>query len=402
VKMDAPSFRRVTVRGVDAHRVYTVKLTGLVAGKELEYRVSVASTPVFTAHAHARKSAAQPYKFVVFGDCAQGTDGQRQVAYQTSLAKPDFVLIAGDIVYSRGLASEYLTKYFPIYNADEPSASAGAPLLRSTVFIGAPGNHDISIPDVTKYPDALAFYYYWNQPLNGPPRMQTIGAPSTPVLIGAEEDRKAFLAAAGPAFPGMANFSFDYGNAHWTVLDSNKNVDWTDPALIKWLTDDLKAAQAATWRFIAFHHPGFNSSTSHFKDQWMRGLSEVFEKGNVSVVFAGHVHNYQRTFPLTFQTKPDGFDKTTGVLDGSWTLDKQYDGKTKTKPNGIIYLVTGGGGAKLYNPEQETKPETWQPFTTKFIASTNSFTLVDVKDKQLTIRQVAANGDEVDRFVITK
>ena len=29
----------------------------------------------------------------------------------------------------------------------------------------------------------------------------------------------------------MANFSFDYGNAHWTVLDSNKNVDWTDPSL---------------------------------------------------------------------------------------------------------------------------------------------------------------------------
>ena len=29
----------------------------------------------------------------------------------------------------------------------------------------------------------------------------------------------------------MANFSFDYANAHWIVLDSNPYVDWTEPSL---------------------------------------------------------------------------------------------------------------------------------------------------------------------------
>ena len=40
---------------------------------------------------------------------------------------------------------------------------------------------------------------------------------------------RAFTEAAGEAYPRMTNFSFDYGNAHWTVIDSNPYVDWTDP-----------------------------------------------------------------------------------------------------------------------------------------------------------------------------
>jgi len=27
----------------------------------------------------------------------------------------------------------------------------------------------------------------------------------------------------------MANFSFDYANCYWTVLDANAMVDWTNP-----------------------------------------------------------------------------------------------------------------------------------------------------------------------------
>jgi hypothetical protein len=56
----------------------------------------------------------------------------------------------------------------------------------------------------------------------------------------------------------------------------------------------------------------------------------------------------------------------------------------------------------LYNPEQETQPAGWQTFTDKFVSHTNSFTVVDVKGKPLTIKQIAANSDELDRFVITQ
>lgn len=122
----------------------------------------------------------------------------------------------------------------------------------------------------------------------------------------------------------------------------------------------------------------------------MRGLSPLFEKYGVDLVLAGHVHNYQRTYPLKYDH------------DGTWTLDKTYDGKNKTKPNGVIYLVTGGGGAGLYDTNQEKQPETWQTFTMKFTSSTHSLTVVDVDGKKLTARQLAENGNEVDHFVVTK
>ena len=134
----------------------------------------------------------------------------------------------------------------------------------------------------------------------------------------------------------MANFSLDYGNAHWTVLDANATVDWTDRELQEWVASDLAAAKGATWRFVSFHQPGFNSSKTHFNEQYMRTLSPIFEEGKVDVVFNGHVHNYQRSYPLRFAPAPrdsgasvsdkDGKTTKTRHVDGKFTLDKSFDG----------------------------------------------------------------------------
>ena len=60
-------------------------------------------------------------------------------------------MIPGDIVYERGLIVDYRKKFWPVYNADEPS-DAGVPLIRSVPFMAAPGNHDIDTRDLDKYP----------------------------------------------------------------------------------------------------------------------------------------------------------------------------------------------------------------------------------------------------------
>ncbi|MEJ7605051.1 MAG: metallophosphoesterase [Bryobacteraceae bacterium] len=332
--------------------VYSVDLTGLKPGKQFFYRVLLNGSEVFTATAHGRRKKGQDYRFTVVGDIAANTPGQRAVAYQMYEAKSDFGVVTGDIVYSRGRIAEYGTKYFPIYNADATSKDAGVPLLRSTLMVAAPGNHDIAATNVTDNPDGLAYFYYWKQPLNGP--LKTVGAASTPILRGDEPDQKAFLTAAGANYPQMASFSFEYANAHWTVLDSNKVVDWTEDILLKWLEEDLASAAKADWRFVAFHHPGFNSSKAHFNDQWMRGLAPLFEKYKVDVVFSGHVHNYQRSFPMTFL--PGTWSRDIGTYSGSWKLDKHFDGKQSRRPQGVVYIVTGAGGAGLYNTEQEAQP----------------------------------------------
>jgi hypothetical protein len=203
----------------------------------------------------------------------------------------------------------------------------------------------------------------------------------------------------------MANFSFDYGNSHWTVLDANTYMDWNNASLREWLTKDLAAAHSATWRFVAFHQPGFNSSKEHFTEQQMRPLSPIFEAGHVDIVFAGHVHNYQRSFPLTFvpANQPDGGPAgPKGEVAGAWTLDKTFGDGAKSKPHGVIYIVSGAGGAELYNPEQQTDPASWQAFTDKFISQVHSLSVIDVKGKTFRLTQVSETGQTVDSFRVSK
>ena len=153
------------------------------------------------------------------------------------------------------------------------------------------------------------------------------------------------------------------------------------------------------------HHPGFNSSKAHFNDQQMRLLADLFEARGVDVVFAGHVHNYQRTFPLRFTVDvwSDGRPlRDENRVPGRWILDKSFDGQAHTRPQGVIYLITGAGGNTLYNPEQQDDPSSWQSFTQKFISKVNSLTLADVSGTTLTVRQVSDTGIELDRFVVTK
>ncbi len=375
----APVLRRVAVPGIAPHRVYRATLRDLDPGGAFVYQVRREGKLVFTGNGRAPKATGQPCRFAVFGDCAAGTAEQKAVAYQAYQARPDFVLIAGDIVYTRGRIAEYREKFWPVYNSDTAALTAGAPLLRSTLFVAAPGNHDLGTRDLDKYPDGLAYFLFWDQPLNGP--MGREGGRLVPKLVAHEATRAAFLQAAGPAYPRMANFSFDYGDAHWTVLDSNPYVDWTDPDLRGWVERDLAAARDATWRFVAFHHPPFNSSRAHFGDQRMRVLAEVFEAGRVNVVWSGHVHNYQRTFPLTFRPDrgPDGKPvRKADTVPGRWTLDTTYDGRTQTRPRGVIYIISGAGGANLYNPDQQNDPASWQPYTHKFFSQVNSLTIADL------------------------
>ncbi len=401
-KAGTPTDQVVAAPGIVKHKVFRVALADLTPGEEFLYRVYRDSALAFEATGKARKSATQPVRFALFGDCGANTAGQRQVANLVFKARPDFVFIPGDIVYNSGRISEYRDKFYPIYNAETAGPETGAPLLRSIPFIAAPGNHDSVLNNFQRFPDALAYFLYWDQPLNGP---AATGAPSTSHVLTGDEGRTQFLSAAGSRYPVMANFSFDYGNAHWTVLDSNSYMDWTNPALIEWVRKDLAAAKNATWRFVAFHHPGFNSSKSHFTDQWMRLLAPVFEEAKVDVVFAGHVHNYQRSFPITFtaKTRPDGKKLgPKGEADGDWKADKEFGDGAANKPAGVIYIVSGAGGAGLYDTAQMKDPASWQSFTNKFVSDENSFSQIDINGKTFELKQITASGKTVDSFRIAK
>ncbi len=406
-KAEAPIVSKIKANGVKERNLYAVKLIHLEPGKLFYYQVIKDKDIVFTSEGKALKAANQPYRFIAFGDIGANKREQKDIAMQAYKSKPDFVAVTGDIVYNRGLITEYDSKFWPIYNA-EKADSNGVPMMASIPFVAAPGNHDIDTRDLNRYPEALAYYMFWSQPLNGPTKEE--GSALVPKLIANDENRMAFLKSAGSKYPAMANFSFEYGNAHWTILDSNPYVDWTNKEVLDWVEKDLTSSKKSTWHFVMFHHPGFNSSRAHYEQQQMRLLSPIFEKGNVDIVFNGHVHNYQRSYPLTF--KPEGIGsliatddltKARGrVVSGKWVLDKKFDGMKNKEPKGIIYLVSGAGGNSLYNIDQTTDTDSWMKFTNKFVSNMHSFTLVDVKDKVLEIKQVSAAGKVLDKFIVEK
>jgi predicted phosphodiesterase len=371
-------------------------LAGLDPGALFDYRVSHGGEVVFGARARAPRAPGDAKsRFVVFGDTGAGTPDERKVAHQIAEARPDYAMIAGDIVYSRGRASEYSKNFWPILNAESSSPAIGAPVLRTIPTAAAPGNHDIGPDNLIKYPDAYAYYVYWSQPLNGP----DLG-PKTATKLGGEPAAQAvFRKAAESRYPRMANFSMDYGNVHWTVLDSNQGVDWSDPALLAWLDKDLAAARGARWRFVLFHHPPFQSSSEHFDNQWMRVLAPRFEKLGVQIVWTGHVHNYQRSHPLRFTV--GGVPDKAGRVSGEFAIDTRFDGKARTTPEGVLYIVTGGGGASLYKKIAD-KEGKLQPFTAKLVNDTHSLTLVDIDDRKCVLRQLSAEGKEIDSITVTQ
>jgi predicted phosphodiesterase len=339
--------------------------------------------------------------------------GQRAVASQIYKCKPDFIVCAGDIVYTMGLFSEYLEKFFPIYNTAEIGSAQppnGVPLLRSTISFGVIGNHDVAFGDnregvnLDKFKDdGLAFFKIWSSPLNGP--TGDLHAQNVPKLLGSEAQISRYTDSVGAKYPRMSNYSFNYGNAHWLVLDANPYMDWRDPLLRKWVKKDLADAKDATWKFVCFHQPGFSYDAAHYQEQRMRLLCDLFDTGNVDVVFSGHAHDYQRSFPLKFTaTRKNGQPtiNTDGTVDGAILLDKDYDGEKNQHPSGIIYLVSGAGGAPLYGPISIKNPNIPRTFTKIFDSDHHSFTDCVVSGNSLAIKQIAGDGTIVDSFNIQK
>lgn len=384
-------------------------IANLEAGSKFEYRVLLRQQVVFNAVGKCRMPAGKPFRAVIYGDIANGSPGSRQTAHQVWLAAPDVVILAGDLAYNHGLMREYLQRFFPVMNSDTAGEDVGAPIMRSCLVIADPGNHDEGIKevgelgDLRKADDLGAFYVLWSQPLNGP--LGSDATQNVPRFLGGAELMRPLLTAAGERFPRMSNFSFDFGDSHWLMLDANWYMDWSNPALRAWVDEDLRASDKR-WKFVVFHQPPFSTDVKHADEQRMRLLADIFEKHGVAVVFGGHNHAYERTHPLRFTVTPRADGKPTddrGRVAGIFVFDRKWDGKTVTKMDGVLYVVTGAGGAKMYlEAGRRADHSNLPPYTAKLIDDVHSFTVLDLTFDRLTFRQVSLDGRELDRFEITQ
>jgi hypothetical protein len=179
------------------------------------------------------------------------------------------------------------------------------------------------------------------------------------------------------ALPGNEQYySFDYGNAHFVVLNDSppSGEELTGPQAT-FLDADLAAAQARStppkWYITSHHRPMFASDPCQGSNLTVRAAWQpIYEAHHTDVDFNGHDHHFEMTTPIL---------GNAGVTSG-----------------GVRYITSAGGGA-LFDP---TTPES-NPWSIVYYAGL-SYAIVDVDDATLEITGYRTDGTVIHSITLAK
>lgn len=310
---------------------YEARVTGLAPGTSYCYEImeSQANGSRRSLYVGNARTAPLPhtlFSFLVFGDSGSGNRFQYQLAQVMDRHHCDLILHAGDLVYGETSPADYDRKFFRPYRN----------LLSEVPLYPVLGNHDFQAGG------GQPFLEKFSLPTNGP-----------------------------AAIPGQRCYWFDYGDARFVGIDSNLDPETLTGTVAPWLRDVLLAAETR-WKFVFFHSPPW-SGGRHLADENIRTcLVPAIEEGGANVVFCGHNHLYERTYPLR-------------------------NGQIVAPTNGVVYITTGAGGKSLYKEKFGVSPHLAFYNNTQF-----SFTWVHVDIDRVEIEQIGANDVVLDRTVLKR
>ncbi len=313
----------------DQYYVHEATLSGLAPDTVYQYKVFTNGadlTPGGSVTFRSGKpSTATHFRFAVLGDSGDGSQNQKDVATRLLQVQPDLVVHTGDMIYPEARYDLFETRFFQIYKD----------LLKSIWFAPTMGNHDVS------YNNGKSFTDVFVNPPNGTSQNELY-------------------------------YSFDYGEAHFVILDNYFSMNTVGSTQYNWLANDL-AASNQFWKFVFFHVPAYASNSlqqPHDDANTVQNLVPLFEQYHVNVVFSGHWHNYERMKPL-------------------------LGGQVSTIEAGAgVYFVTGGGGAGLAGVGLPP----WNPRTAAKVRQFH-LTLVEVNGCSLqfsAVQKVSGSGDSFD------
>ncbi len=248
-------------------------------------------------------------KFAVLGDFGTGARQQYELGVQMKRVRDvfpyEFVTLVGDNLYGSQRPQDFKKKFEVPY---QPLLDAGVK------FYASLGNHDAREQRYYKHFNMDGKLYY---------------------TFKAKQDVRFF------------------------ALDSG----YMDPQQVAWLEKELKDSNEA-WKIPYFHHPPYSSGDRHGSDQRLREVLEpLFVKYNVSVVFTGHDHFYERLKPQ----------------------------------QGIVYFVCGAGG-KL----RKGNIDTGSGLTAAGNDSDQSFLAAEINGDEMSFNAVSRAGKVFDSGVITR
>ncbi|MQL90060.1 hypothetical protein Taro_022641 [Colocasia esculenta] len=203
-----------------------------------------------------------PYTFGLIGDLGQSFDSNRTLAHYESNPRGQTVLFAGDLSYADN---------YP-YHDNVRWDTWGRFIERSAAYqpwIWTAGNHEIDFdPDIGETVPFKPYTHRYPVPYQ----------------------------ASGSTSPLW--YSIKRASAYIIVLSSYSAYGKYTPQY-KWLEKELPRVdrRETPWLILLMHAPWYNSYNYHYMEgESMRVMYEPwFVKYRVDVVFAGHVHAYERS-----------------------------------------------------------------------------------------------------------
>lgn len=356
---------RVTLTSLTANTKYFYSLSatgvGLLVGDDPDHFFMTAPPT----------GMAKDTRIWIVGDSGTADDKARSVrdAYYGDAAgkHTDLMLMLGDNAYTSGTDTQYQNAMFENMYED---------MLRNTVVWPAYGNHDA----VSASASAMTGPYFdiFELPTAGE--------------------------AGGLASGTEVYYSYDYGDIHFVVLDSQTSDRSVGGAMATWAQADL-AANTSKWTIVYFHHPPY-SKGSHDSDtesrlvQMRENFLPILENAGVDLVLGGHSHAYERSYLLsghyglstTFDPVAHRVSGSGGRigLDGAYEKNENLNGSF----DGTVYIVAGASG--------KISGGTYDHPTSFMSVPILGSVIVDVKGDQLDVRYMDSNGYLTDFFAITK
>lgn len=298
--------------GADHQHTYTID--GLIPGTLYFYRMTAAETYEYTGSFRAAPAGSETQvSFLAYGDTRTYPADHDAVAaamISNYTSDPDcqsFTLVVGDLVSSGNDEADWDTEFFGSTYTNIQALLANAP------YLSAMGNHE---------GNGVLFQKYFPYP-----------------------------------FVAGRYWSYDYGPAHFTVVDQYTSYSPGSPQL-QWIEDDL-AASNKPWKFIYLHEPGWSAGGHSNEIPVQDYIQPLCEEYGVSIVFAGHNHYYARALV-----------------------------------NGVHHVTTGGGGAPLYTPDPG------YPYVVQ-TAKEYHYCKVSIDGSALNFEAVKPDGTVLDAFIST-
>lgn len=156
-------------------------------------------------------------------------------------------------------------------------------------------------------------------------------------------------------------YKINFKNISFFVLDSNSDLEINSKQYL-WLKNELKINKS-DFKVLIFHHPILSVGRHGGSSSLESSLTPLIKKYSIQLVFNGHDHAYQRFLK-----------------------------------DGVNYIVTGGGGAPLYNKVNNSNAE---KYLKKYL-KTYHYCLLNSKNKELEIIVYDINNNKIDSLIIKK